>query len=151
MRENNLKFCREELGMTQSELGKVFGNSKSTVSAWESTYDTMPFIKILAFCNMYNYSIDFVMGLTRKNIEYGKLTMDKKIISHNLKALRKKLNVSQTAIAQEIGMPQTTYSDYERGKILINTIIVYKLYEKYNISIDWLAGRTDQMFLETKK
>lgn len=32
MINNNLKYCREELEMTQQELGYVFGVSKNTVS-----------------------------------------------------------------------------------------------------------------------
>ena len=147
MRENNLKYCREEIGMTQTELGRVLGNSKSTVSGWENNYDDMPFKKIIAFCNLYNYSIDFVMGIIRYNIEYGKVTINKKAIGNNLKKLRKKLNKTQSMLAEDIGIPQTTYSDYERGKILISTIVVYKLHEKYNISIDWLCGRTNNMYI----
>ena len=33
MINNNLKFCRESLEMTQKELGYVFGVAESTVSS----------------------------------------------------------------------------------------------------------------------
>ena len=35
MMNNNIKFCREELEMTQKELGNVFGVSFKTVAGWE--------------------------------------------------------------------------------------------------------------------
>ena len=73
MLENNLKYCRNELEMTQSELGYVFGVNKATVSNWENGYDIIPLNKLIKFCNLYNYSIDFVVGLTRKNKIYPKI------------------------------------------------------------------------------
>lgn len=72
MIENNLKYCREELEMTQKELGYIFGVSKYTISGWETGKDTMPLSKLIKFCNLYDYSLDFVVGLVRKNIKYGK-------------------------------------------------------------------------------
>lgn len=36
MVNNNIKFCRETLEMTQSELGYIFGVTKQTVSNWEN-------------------------------------------------------------------------------------------------------------------
>ena len=33
---NNLKYAREELEMTQQELGFILGVSQSTVAGWEN-------------------------------------------------------------------------------------------------------------------
>lgn len=38
-----LKYCREELEMTQTEL--IFGVTKQTISGWENAKDTIPFNK----------------------------------------------------------------------------------------------------------
>ena len=67
MLDNNLKWCREELEMTQEELGFVFGVSRKTISGWETASNPIPFNKLIKFCNLYNYSLDFVIGLSRKN------------------------------------------------------------------------------------
>ena len=142
MIDNNLKYCREELEMTQEELGYVFGVSKNTVSGWENAHDTMPFNKLIKFCNMYDYSLDFVCGLIRKNIKYGKFKTDKVKISKKLKELRTKLNLSQQSLADNCNFSQATYSTYETGKYLINTITIYTICKTYNVSMDWLVGRT---------
>ena len=71
MYNNNLKFCWEELEMTQTELGYVFGVTKRTVSGWETAGDTMPLIKLIKFSNLYGYSLDYIVGFTRFNINYG--------------------------------------------------------------------------------
>ena len=42
MNNNNLKYVREELEMTQEELGLVFGVKGSTVAGWENNNDSIP-------------------------------------------------------------------------------------------------------------
>ena len=137
MLENNLRYCREELEMTQKELGYVFGVSRYTVHGWENGHDTIPLNKLVKFCNLYGYSLDFVCKLS-KNTKYNKIHLDKNIIGNNLKKLRKKLNLSQQQLADECNISQTTYSGYETGKYLINTITLYIICKKYNISMDYL-------------
>ena len=143
MVNNNLKYCREELEMTQTELGYVFGVNKNTVSGWENAHDTMPFNKLLKFCNLYDYSLDFVCGLTRKNMKYGKFKTDKVRIGKKLKKVRTNLNLSQQALAEDCNFSQATYSTYETGKFLINSITIYTICKTYNISMDYIVGRTN--------
>lgn len=143
MFNNNLKFCREELEMTQAELGFVFGVSDSAIRSWENAHDSIPLPKLIKFCNMYNYSLDFVVGLTRKNIKYGKFETNKNEIGNRLKELRKGLNLSQQTLSDECKISQTTYSGYETGHYLINTTNLYYICKTYNISMDWILGRSE--------
>ena len=142
MFENNLRWCREELEMTQAELGYIFGVSDAAVRSWETAHDSIPLPKLIKFCNMYDYSLDFVCGLIRRNIKYGKFETDKVKIGKKLKELRTKLNLSQQALADECKISQTTYSGYETGHYLINTSNLYYICKTYNVSMDWLVGRT---------
>ncbi len=73
MLDNNLKYAREDLEMTQEELGYVFGVKKATISNWENGYDIIPLNKLIKFCNLYNYSLDFIVWFTRENKIYPKL------------------------------------------------------------------------------
>ena len=143
MINNNLKYCREELEMTQQELGFIFGVSKYTVSGWENAHDTMPFNKLIRFCNLYDFSLDFVVGFTRKNTKYDKISYDKEKIGLKLKLIRNEMNLSQQQLADDCNISQTTYSSYETGHYLINTITIYTICKKYNISMDYLVGRTN--------
>ena len=142
---NNLKFCREELEMTQSELGYIFGVSDSAIRSWENARDSMPLLKLIKFCNMYDYSADFVLGLNRKNIKYGKFKTNKSKICTRLKELRKKLKITQQVLSDECKISQTTYSGYETGHYLINTTNLYYICKTYNISVDWILGRTKKI------
>ena len=143
MFENNLRWCREELEMTQAELGYIFGVLDAAVRAWETAHDSIPLPKLIKFCNMYDYSLDFVCRLTRKNIKYGKFETNKEKIGKRLKELRTKLDLSQQALADECKISQTTYSGYETGHYLINTSNLYYICKTYNVSMDYLVGRTN--------
>lgn len=122
--------------MTQKELGYVFGVSRYTVHGWENGHDTMPLNKLIRFCNLYGYSLDFVCGLSRKNIKYDKLNIDKNTIGNKLKVLRKRLHLNQQKLSSECHISQTTYSGFETGKYLINTITLYTICKTYNVSMD---------------
>ncbi len=134
MIQNNIKYCREELEMTQQELGYVFGVSGSTVAGWENNHDTMPLTKLVRFSNMYKYSLDYIVGLSRTN-NYKKVKLDKKKIASNLKDIRTKLNLTQQQIADECMISQTAYSNYETGLYLINTLTLYTICLKHKLSL----------------
>lgn len=133
MMQNNIKYCREELEMTQQELGYVFGVSGSTVAGWENNHDTIPLTKLVRFSNMYKYSLDYIVGLSRTN-NYKKVKLDKKKIASNLKDIRTKLNLTQQQIADECMISQTAYSNYETGLYLINTLTLYTICLKHKLS-----------------
>ena len=142
MINNNLRYCREELEMTQEELGYVFGVSRKTISGWETSSNIIPFSKLIKFCNLYDYSLDFVMGLTRNNNRNNaKIKTNKNLIRLRLKDLRNSLNLSQEKFANKCGLSQTTYSHYETGFNLITTTNAYSICKTYNVSMDWLVGR----------
>ena len=130
--------------MTQIELGFIFGVSGKTVSGWETATDPIPFNKLIRFSNLYHYSLDFIVGLTRHNINYNvQIKPDKVKIGNQLKKLRNSFNLSQQKFAEKCGLSQTTYSHYETGLNLITTTAIFSICKTYNISMDYLVGRTD--------
>lgn len=145
MIENKLKYCRENLEMTQKELGYIFGVHESTVSGWETGKDTMPLKKLIRFSNEYGYSLDYITGLSERNIQYSKLVnVDSKVVGNNLKELRIKLNLTQENMAKECMISQTTYSNYELGLFLINSLSLFTICKNHKLSMDILLGRKEQ-------
>ena len=129
--------------MTQKELGFVFGVSKSTISNWENGYDIIPLNKLVKFSNLYNYSLDYICGFTKNNIEYNKLErLNKKQVGNLLKDLRKKLHLTQQQIADECGVSRATYCHYEIGMNLVSTLVLYTICKNHNVSMDLLLKRT---------
>ena len=61
-----------------------------------------------------------------------------------IKDLREDSDLSQKQIAQMLNVAQTTYSDYELGKINIPLKILRSLAILHNTSIDYLLDLTDE-------
>ena len=137
MFENNLKFCRETLEMTQKELGAVFGITRKTISGWENNNDIIPLTKLIKFCNLYNFSIDYVMGLTRTNVKFDtEIKIDPITIGKTLRKIRQELKLTQKDIANECAISNTTYSNYELGITLISTMSLYTICKNHKLSAD---------------
>ncbi len=149
MLNNNLKYCRQSLEITQLALGKILGVSKQTVSNWENNNDVIPLKKLVKFCNEYSYDIDYVIGLTNKNKGSQNITIDSKVIGDNLKSLRKSLNFTQCKMAKECMISQTAYSNYEQGISLITTMTLYTICKRHNISMNDMLKKESLNFLVT--
>lgn len=64
-------------------------------------------------------------------------------IYKRIRDLREDHDLTQTQIAQILGMSQTGYSKYETGENDIPTAILIQLAEYYQTSVDYLLGRTN--------
>lgn len=60
-----------------------------------------------------------------------------------IRDLREDHDLTQTQIAQILGMSQTGYSKYETGENDVPTAILIQLAEYYQTSVDYLLGRTN--------
>lgn len=61
----------------------------------------------------------------------------------NLKRLRIERNLSQMELALDLGMPQSTYQQYEAGIHEAGYSVLIQLADYFDVSIDFLLGRTD--------
>lgn len=60
-----------------------------------------------------------------------------------LKELRKLNNMTQTDLGKLLGVGNTTISMYESDKSTPNDEIKLKISEYFNVSLDWLMGKSD--------
>ncbi len=60
-----------------------------------------------------------------------------------IRDLREDRDLTQAALAQILHCSQRIYSNYERGEVDIPTEILIKLADYYDVSVDYLLGRTD--------
>ena len=66
----NLRYSRENLGLKQKDLTTLFNVTYSTISGWETGKDTIPLRQLIKYANEYNYSLDYLFGLTTENESY---------------------------------------------------------------------------------
>ena len=62
----------------------------------------------------------------------------------HLRALREDRNLSQKDMAQVLSIHQTTYSDYELGRLNVPIPALVQLSEFFETSVDYLLGLTDE-------
>ena len=62
-----------------------------------------------------------------------------------LRDMREDNDLTQAAVAKHLGIHQTVYSRYERGFQTIPLEHLIKLADFYDVSLDFLTGRTQKM------
>lgn len=62
---------------------------------------------------------------------------------NRIRDLREDKDLTQSQIAQMLGMSQTGYSKYETGENDIPTYVLIKLSDFYSVSIDYILNQTD--------
>ena len=62
---------------------------------------------------------------------------------NRLRDLREDNDMKQKNLAELLKVHQTTYSDYELGRLNIPIPALHTLADFYNVSIDYLLGRTN--------
>lgn len=93
--------------------------------------------------------MDYLVGLDdNKNTKNIKL--NKNIIGKNLKIFRNKLNLTQKELANLLNTSHSTISAYESGKTMLLTAFAFQICSKYKVSLDWLIGKSNDMFIKQK-
>ena len=65
-------------------------------------------------------------------------------IGNRIKELRTSKNLTQEDIAKMLKVSKATISNYEKGKVSPPIELLIKLAERYDVSIDWLCGLSNE-------
>ncbi|AZK47326.1 helix-turn-helix domain-containing protein [Paenibacillus lentus] len=60
-----------------------------------------------------------------------------------IRSLREDRDLTQTQLADYLNITQATYSRYESGNLDVPSLVLIKLSNYYNVSIDYILGQTD--------
>lgn len=148
----NLKKVRESYELSQRETAKVLKISKSSYNYFESGEYIIPLKHLNNFCNTFHVSMDYVTGLSNLNVYITKrYRLNKKQIGQNLKKFRLKMGLTQEDLAKILNTSQSNISSYESGKTLILTAFIYNLAKHFDISLDYLLNRSNNIKIINKK
>lgn len=70
------------------------------------------------------------------------------MIDTRIKALREKENISQKELAKNLGVSSSTIAMYETGKRNPDSDMLKRIGDYFNVSVDYLLGRTDSPTLQ---
>ena len=122
-----LRDIREDNDINQVRMAEILGVNRSAYSLWELGINIIPLNYLAFFADYFDYSIDYVLGLTnvrrKNNLIKG---FDLKILGNNLKEVRIKNSLSQEDMARILNVTQPCITRYEKGLICISTSNIYK-------------------------
>lgn len=131
-----IKDIREDNDITQEQMANILGVNRSTYSMWEIGLSFMSVEQLCKFANYFNYSINYVLGLSnnRKNNENN--IFDYKNLGCNIKKLRIKCNYSQIELAKKMKVTQACVVRWEKGITKISLPNLYELSKIFKASLD---------------
>ena len=65
-------------------------------------------------------------------------------IGESFKRFRKEFNLTQSNVAEKLGILQQSYYKYETDKVKPSAEIIIDLANAYDVSTDYLLGRSDE-------
>ena len=60
---DKIKFLREQIGLTQSDLAKRLGITRSSVNAWEMGISVPSTQYVVELANIFRVSTDYLLGM----------------------------------------------------------------------------------------
>ena len=141
----DLKKVRESYDLTQREIAKILKISKSSYNCFEPGEHIIPLKHLNNFCNIFHVTMDYVCNLTNKNIKNSQKFKLNQKNGIRLKQIRIKNKLTQKELAKIFNTSQSNISSYESGKTLILTAFLYNYSKYFNISIDYIVGREENV------
>lgn len=142
----NIKKIRESYDLTQRKMAKILNISKSSYNNFETGEYIIPLKHLNNFCNIFHVSMDYVCGLTNNNIPIQKkYKLNSKEIGKRIRNIRIKNELTQKQLAELLNTTQSNISSYENGNTLIITAFLYSFAKKFNVSMDYLTNRTNEI------
>ena len=142
--KERLKELREYNNMSQYDIAKLLNIKRSSYNQFEQQYDIIPIKRLNEVSNIFDCSIDYILGLTniKKYINSNK-EINEELSQERLKTFRKERKITQVKLASILNTVQPVIANYEKGKYLISIPFLYTICKKYNISADYLLGKID--------
>lgn len=142
MNTEKIKYIREELEITQEEIAKLLGCTRSAYSLWEINKNTIPLFYLNKLSNTLNINIDYLVDLSsKKYINFNKTEIDRIELGKRIKQARKSINYSQEKLASKLNTTHSVISAYESGKTAIPTLFMIEIAKITNNSLNWFLNK----------
>lgn len=136
-----LREARENKGWNQVYVAKVLDITSQTISGYERGIRDPDTSTLKRLAQLYEVSIDYLLGF---DIAEEIITnSNTATIGSRLKALRENKGVYQKDVAKYLGITTSAYGYYEQEQRRIESDILIKLADYFEVSADFLLGRTD--------
>lgn len=135
-----LKYLRESELLTQKQVAEKIACGQRAYAYYEEALRDIPTKVLISLCELYDVSADFLLGRTAQS----KLSGVRQTEPFRFKELRQHHGYNQSQVAKAIFVTQNAYSYYENRKRDIPTATLIRLADFYDVSVDYILGRTDE-------
>ena len=137
-----LKYIREELELTQEDISKVLGCTRTAYSLWEINKNSIPLYYLNKISNVYNINIDYLVDLSNeKHTNFNKVEINKIELGKRIREARKSINYTQEKLASKLNTTHSVISAYESGKTTVSTLFIIEIAKVTNKSLNWLLNK----------
>ena len=144
MNTEKIKYLRDELEITQSDIANILGCTRSAYSLWEINKNTIPLYYLNKIANEFNINIDYLVDLSNnKKINFRKNEINKVDLGKRIKQARKSINFTQEKLASKLNTTHSVISAYESGKTCVSTLFIIEIAKLTNKSLNWLLNKID--------
>ena len=82
---DRIKFLREQMQLTQAELSKRLGITRSSVNAWEMGISSPSTENLVELTQIFHVTSDYILGISgSESIKIGQLKQDQKNVLYQL-------------------------------------------------------------------
>ena len=143
IKENRLEELRLDNDLKQKDIANELNISGKNYSDWERGVTDIPLEKSNELANYYDCSLDYLFGLSNIKKKKKKKNINLELLSQRLLDTRKERNLTQSELSKDVGYHQRTYAHYENGSRIPTSFKVFYIALYYNISLDYLVGKSD--------
>lgn len=149
MKENftsNIRKLRKEFNVSQPQLAKEIGFSKSIISLWEIGMRTPCADAVIILSRYFQVSTDYLLKVSDDNTMLHRIDdfeVDMSTFTKRLKELRLKKKLSQDQLSYKTGLSQSAIGNWEIGKSIPVATAVVTLAKYFGVTTDYLLGESD--------
>lgn len=148
MKYNRLEGLREELDLKSKDLANILKVVPSAYSEWENNKVRIPTKRLIELADYYGVNIDYLMCLTSKRIKIAKSNIDLITIGKRIREIRNELNYKLRDFGEMLDISFSSISNYENGKVLIQSDILVSISKLGNYSIDYILNRSNCKYIK---
>ena len=142
MNSERIKKLREECEITQKDMSKRLGCTRSAYSLWEINKNTIPLYYLNKLANLFDVNIDYLAGLSENNnFTFKKNDIDRISLGKKIKQARKDINYTQDKLALKLNTTHSVISAYESGKTAVPTLFMIEIAKITNHSLNWFLDK----------
>ena len=103
MNTDRIKYIREKLQLTQTEMAENLGCTRSAYLLWEINKNVIPLYYLNKLSNIFNINIDYLVDLSDKMIiDFNKKDINRINLGQKIKSARKEINYTQEKLAKKL-------------------------------------------------